>query len=89
MGITWRNEANASPELASRTRGNGEEEIGELYCLERTVRRGAIRATYEYNIYHWLESDEWEADVVSPHGWHDVPDDELKYILRELKLADV
>lgn len=46
-----------------------------------------LKATYEYNIYHWLESDEWEADVVSPYGWHDLDNDELNRILRELSIV--
>jgi hypothetical protein len=84
----WKNKGGVFPVSASRICDNGEKEIGELYCAEKTVRWGVLKATYEYNIYHWLESDEWEADVVSPHGWHDVAADELRCILRELKLVE-
>ena len=88
MSTTWRKRCGKFPEPASRTCDNGKEEIGELYCVEKTVQLGALRATYEYNIYHWLESDEWKADVISPHGWHDLDDAELKYVLHETRITE-
>ena len=89
MSTTWKKVGSMFPELVSRVSGNGKEEIGELYCIEKIMRLGALRATYEYNIFHWFESGEWKADVVSPHGWHDLGNDELKRLLRELKTVEL
>ena len=87
MNITWKKRSSVFPESASRICENGSKEIGELYYVEKVLRLGVLKATYEYNIYHWLESDKWEADVVSPHGWHGLDNDELNRILLELNIV--
>lgn len=71
----------APPQKASRENESGEYEEGELFYAVDVISTGCLHATYEYNIYHWLESDSWEADVISPHGWQDLEIDEVEHII--------
>ena len=79
--MTRMNRHIAPPQEASRENEDGTSENGELFYVVEVVSSGRLRATYEYNIYHWLESDSWEADVISPHGWHDLDEDEVARII--------
>ena len=71
------------PQEAVRECESGRLEPGKLFFVEKTFSAGGLRATYEYNVYHWPESKSWEADVISPHGWCDVAKDELGQLIRE------
>ena len=71
------------PQPATRVHEDGRKEPGTLFFVEKTLKAGCLRASYEYNIYYWLESQTWEADVISPGGWRDVEEDELLSIVDE------
>ena len=75
------------PQPATRVHEDGREEPGTLFFVEKTFAAGCLRASYEYNIYYWLESQTWEADVISPSGWHDVENDELEDIIEEFGIV--
>ena len=70
-------------------RDDGSKEAGACICVERMLGQGTLRATYEYNCYYWPSTQSWEVDVVSPHGWHDLSNEEASALVAELSLNDL
>ncbi len=71
---------------AYRIKESGEREVGRLFFVEQVRSLGALRLSYEYNLYYWPDSDSWSGDVISPHGWHDIEDADLERLLKTCAL---
>ena len=74
------------PEEAYLIDDDGQRHIGKLFFIEEVRSSGLLRATYEYNIYYWPHLQSWSGDVISPHGWHDLEQDELERLVRKYEL---
>ena len=75
-------------QIAYREDELGNLEEGKLFFIEQVRAVGKLRATYEYSLFHWPESQCWTGDVVSPHGWHDIDEDEVLRIARDCGIRE-